>query len=307
MKNKVIALLLAMLIIMPKLEAQNKKPADNNNSIAGAVVAVAGAALIGGLVFNGVDQYQELLESSATEHYLGMGNEGLFNIKLLLSEGASTKKLSKTNVQVFGITDREIDEETKKESIKNRKIMTVFNTNDAWINEYGIKWDQVDIKLWDEEEWFDLYLSYASMASPFESLDLDSVPVMKKTKQQDYIDYNGFKYELRTKKNGGLDYYIQTKDMIQGKPQSASLKRKTHQITNKGIIVTYGSEVTLDMVPFYYLDNDSYLVNDYNKDFKLVYNENSLGLYLKEAEELVQLKTSMLNVITSFFWTEKYN
>ena len=95
--------------------------------------------------------------------------------------------------------------------------------------------------------------------------------------------------------------------MIQGKPQSASLKRKTHQITNKGIIVTYGSEVTLDMVPFYYLDNDSYLVNDYNKDFKLVYNENSLGLYLKEAEELVQLKTSMLNVITSFFWTEKYN
>ena len=48
------------------------------------------------------------------------------------------------------------------------------------------------------------------------------------------------------------------------------------------------------------IGGDTYLVNDYSEDFKIIYNEKSLGLYLKESRRLVQLSTSVVNSITDF-------
>jgi hypothetical protein len=138
MKNRIIVFLLAGLMILPKVEAQNKQP-KNSGAAAGAVAAVAGAAILTGVFAQyGIKEYKELLEASATEYYLQMGNEGMFNVTLLLDEGTSMKDLSKTSVTVFEVTERSYDAPTKQEEITSKKIMTVFRTNNAWVNEYGI-------------------------------------------------------------------------------------------------------------------------------------------------------------------------
>jgi hypothetical protein len=60
-------------------------------------------------------------------------------------------------------------------------------------------------------------------------------------------------------------------------------------VVNKGIKIK--SKLT---IPFHKLKGDMYLVTDYSDDMKLIYNERSLGIYLKETRDLVQIRRSTL-------------
>jgi hypothetical protein len=46
-----------------------------------------------------------------------------------------------------------------------------------------------------------------------------------------------------------------------------------------------------DVLKFNKMDGDSYLVSDYSEDFKIVYNERAMGLFLKETYDLLQLNS----------------
>jgi hypothetical protein len=59
---------------------------------------------------------------------------------------------------------------------------------------------------------------------------------------------------------------------------------KEGKIVNKGVRVR--SKLVL---PFYRLEGDMYVVTDYSDMMKLLYNENSLGIYLKRTRNLVQI------------------
>jgi len=61
-------------------------------------------------------------------------------------------------------------------------------------------------------------------------------------------------------------------------------KLKEGKIINKGVKV--GRKMT---IPFYKLEGDMYLVTDYSEMMKLLYNEKSLGIYLKRTRNLVQI------------------
>ena len=68
-----------------------------------------------------------------------------------------------------------------------------------------------------------------------------------------------------------------------------------------GIVVNQGVKVKGKfVVPFYKLDGDSYLVTDYSDDMKLVYNENSLGIFLKKTGDLMQINRSSIIDIQEF-------
>ena len=47
-------------------------------------------------------------------------------------------------------------------------------------------------------------------------------------------------------------------------------------------------------IPFRKLKGDMYLVSDYSDELKLVYNEKSLGIYLKETDNLIQINKNTL-------------
>jgi len=48
------------------------------------------------------------------------------------------------------------------------------------------------------------------------------------------------------------------------------------------------------------LAGDSYVVGDFDDELKVVYNEKSLNLYLKETKDLVKLNNNTINRIHSF-------
>ena len=48
-------------------------------------------------------------------------------------------------------------------------------------------------------------------------------------------------------------------------------------------------------------DDDFYSVANFNEEFKVVYNENSLGLFNIDNGELTKINRSMLNTILKFF------
>jgi len=74
---------------------------------------------------------------------------------------------------------------------------------------------------------------------------------------------------------------------------------KDGKIVNKGVKAKGGLEI-----PFYKLEGDMYLVTDYSPEMKLIYNEKSLGIFLKGTNDLVQIGRGGIIDIHEFFFDE---
>ncbi|WP_370227799.1 hypothetical protein [Mesoflavibacter sp.] len=74
---------------------------------------------------------------------------------------------------------------------------------------------------------------------------------------------------------------------------------KDGRVVNKGVKVK--SKL---VIPFYKLEGDMYVVTDYSSDMKLLYNERSLGIFLKSTNDLVQMGRGDLIRIHTFFFGE---
>jgi hypothetical protein len=71
------------------------------------------------------------------------------------------------------------------------------------------------------------------------------------------------------------------------------------KIVNRGVRVKGKS-----MIPFYKMEGDMYVVTDYSNEMKFVYNERSLGIFLKDTRDLVQIKRGSLIELHDFFYEE---
>lgn len=69
------------------------------------------------------------------------------------------------------------------------------------------------------------------------------------------------------------------------------------KIVNKGVKLK--SKMT---IPFYQLSGDMYVVTDYSDKMKFIYNEKSLGIFLKDTGDLVQIKRGSLIELHEFFF-----
>lgn len=72
------------------------------------------------------------------------------------------------------------------------------------------------------------------------------------------------------------------------------------KIVNKGVKIK--SKIK---IPFYKLSGDMYVVTDYSDEMKFIYNERALGIFLKETQDLVQIKRSSLIELHNFFFEER--
>ena len=59
------------------------------------------------------------------------------------------------------------------------------------------------------------------------------------------------------------------------------------------------------VIPFYKINGDSYFISDYSDKMKIVYNEKSLGIFLKETKVLVQLSRRSLRDVHDFLFYRK--
>jgi hypothetical protein len=71
------------------------------------------------------------------------------------------------------------------------------------------------------------------------------------------------------------------------------------KIVNKGLKVN-GKLV----VPFFELSGDMYVVTDYSSEMKFIYNERSLGIFLKDTRDLVQIGRSEIIDIHEYFFSK---
>lgn len=74
---------------------------------------------------------------------------------------------------------------------------------------------------------------------------------------------------------------------------------KNGKVVNSGIKAKKGKNID-----FYKIEGDMYLVTDYSPEMKFIYNERSLGIYLKESMNLVQIGRNDLVKIHEFFFEE---
>lgn len=73
----------------------------------------------------------------------------------------------------------------------------------------------------------------------------------------------------------------------------------------EGKVVNRGVKVKSKLIiPFFKLEGDMYVVTDYSSDMKLLYNERSLGIFLKETNDLVQIGRGDIIKIHDFFFDE---
>ncbi|MBL7559851.1 hypothetical protein JAO71_08555 [Olleya sp. YSTF-M6] len=86
----------------------------------------------------------------------------------------------------------------------------------------------------------------------------------------------------------------------------SSSEKNTSEIKStlkEGRVVNKGVKVKNKLViPFFKLTGDMYFVTDYSSNMKLVYNERSLGIFLKDTQDLVQISRSGIIDIHHFFF-----
>lgn len=74
---------------------------------------------------------------------------------------------------------------------------------------------------------------------------------------------------------------------------------KNGKVVNRGVRVRGG-----DNIDFYKIDGDMYLVSEYSPEMKFIYNERSLGIYLNETMNLIQIGRGALIKIHEFFFDD---
>ncbi len=73
-----------------------------------------------------------------------------------------------------------------------------------------------------------------------------------------------------------------------------------------GVVVNKGIKVKTKIeIPFYKLEGDMYVVTDYSPEMKFIYNERSLGIFLKKTSNLVQIRRGSIIEIHEFLLGNK--
>lgn len=78
------------------------------------------------------------------------------------------------------------------------------------------------------------------------------------------------------------------------------------QTLKKGVVVNKGVKIKGRLeIPFRKLRGDMYLVSDYSDEMKLIFNERSLGIFLKETSDLVQIRRGTLISTYNYLFYKK--
>ncbi|MDT8413634.1 MAG: hypothetical protein RQ875_14300 [Vicingaceae bacterium] len=113
------------------------------------------------------------------------------------------------------------------------------------------------------------------------------------------IDFNKVKWFL-VDSNEWMNMMIAYTKVASGEKNEEIIREtlKNGKVVNKKIKSKNGD------IDFYKIDGDMYLVTEYSPQMKFIYNERSLGVYLKETMNLIQIGRDDLIKIHEFFFGE---
>jgi hypothetical protein len=274
---------LCILVAVSLLFSQSSRAQNNAEAAAAAVVGVAAIAAAA------IEAHQmlEMLETQALNYVIANHPEmESFRLKVLDLEGKKSSDIGAMSVMTFRIT--KLNKLTGEEI--DRSVLMMFTSN-GWMNPNGIDFRFVSWKMFNRWEWNDMFAAFVALNSPIE------------------IDRNTFSFprsERLKKKNynpdDSLHYCI--KDDCYALLPNFKLNLLNAEFGKKGMQTLsasqYGETYIETTLPFYILQNDDYIVGDYSDEFSLFANEKSMGLFLKNTNESLQLQRSLVSTIHAF-------
>lgn len=270
---------LLMLLYSMNVKSQNKE-----------ALAVAGAGLIAAGVVSAiaVEQMKEAVELTATEYILKNHKDMYaFNLSVIGFNINKSSDLSNTSVLSFGI--QSLDPNTNK----YEKYILLMFVSKGWFNEFGVNVAYTKYKLFNKREWDKLFMNYCNLAIANPKLkvkNIGEIPYIQKTNTKNYKENDSSYYKVIDEYGREITYQIL---LAKTGVHSISITKSGLDIKENGFLV--------GTLPFYKLSNDSYLVREYSDEFKIVYNEKSLGLFIKEMGVLTQLHNEALSEIYNYF------
>jgi hypothetical protein len=111
------------------------------------------------------------------------------------------------------------------------------------------------------------------------------------------IDFDKVKWFL-IDKDEWLKMMLSYSKVASGETNETNIKAALldGKVVNRGVKGTKGNDID-----FYKMEGDMYLVTDYSPEMKFIYNERSLGIYLKETKNLIQIGRGDIVTIHEFF------
>lgn len=258
----------------------------------GETAAIA-AGIIGGAVaaYAAIEQFEERLELDGTKYLLENHPELThFDLKVLDLEGVKMSDLSNVSCVTFSVNILE----PYTTNSKDKMVLMMFLSR-GWMNQFGIDYTKVKYKLIGSEEWDSLLFNYVSLASPIKIEDKNKISTFKKSANG--LANQNQQYFGIPQGDGFVDIYVADggfAKISESKLTSSGLERKYFDADEK----VFKTSLVL---PFLKLSGDTYVTKDYSQEFKMVYNESSMGLYIKSLKDLVQLRRSSINKIQDFF------
>lgn len=276
MKNFLLIILFVCTINLQKAEAQNNGAAI----AAGAVIGATVAAL-------SIENYKEQMELHATEYVLeSQNNIKKFELSLIDFDGVRLTDLSNVSCFSFGVRV------TNESNLQENKVLLMFLSK-GWLNEFGLDITRVKWKLLTFEEWDDILFNYINLASPIKLTDKNNLPVFKTTSNKNYLENENF---FVNKNSAGVTETYQKSE----ETTKIGLTTITSNLVKYKNIDSSGKVKEDIAFPLSKYQGDTYLLKDFSPEFKIIYNENSMGLYIKSLNKLVQLKRSTVNLINSY-------
>jgi hypothetical protein len=274
-----VVLSLTLLISLSDSHAQSNK--GEAAALAVGAIAAIGAAAIE------VHLFLEMLETQALNHVMAAHPEmESFRLKVLDLDGKKMSDIGAMSVLTFRIT--QLDKQTGEE--QQRSVLMMFTSN-GWMNQNGIDFRFVSWKMLSRDEWNDMFVSFVQLNTPVKvDRDILGYPKSEKIKSKNYNPKDSLHYCLQD------DCYEIIPGMLQSIVQSDFTRKGMSALT----VDSYGYPVEALTLPFFVLKNDDYLVADYSDEFKLFANEKSMGLFLKNTNESLQLQRTLVSKIHTF-------
>ena len=282
-----------ILLLVFSNNSYSQKDSDVTATVAGLIVGAAAVKLA-------VEQYKERLELLATNHILE--NYSQYEYFELFSLGLKQyeKTFDPSNIKSHIFVLKPFDQEGNR--LKDEYKVLVMFMSTGWWNEYGVDFSLLDFKLFGKDEWNSIMTEYLSIASDTNIENNKIYPIQYFDKYtREFKEYNpDEEYDYLLKEgNNVVEYGVKSDDI--------TFDFGDIKIKRRDVVIDTDRE-DLRSTPFRNgqpilkfrpkLTGDTYIVKDFSDEFKVIYNENTLGLFLKSTNELVQYKLFTINEIS---------
>lgn len=275
-------IILCVLIVLI-LNVQNTQAQKN----AGIAVAAAGAivgAVAAGLA---IERYKEQMELFAVEHLLeSLVDAKKFELSIIDFEGIKSSDLSNVSIINFGVRL------TNEADLQENNVLMMFLSR-GWLTEFGVDVTRVKWKLLSAEEWDNIFFTYIELASTVKLTDKNTLPIFKTIAKKNLI--TNVESYARQNSEGSLEIFQKTQESF--KIGLGKLTGNYFQYLNTERPAGGVFKMAFPLAKY---DEDTYLLKDFSPEFKVIYNEKTMGLYIKSLGRLVQLQRSTVNLIHSF-------